>query len=384
MKVDSRRAARIAGAGLHLRAASVSETASDCGRPARRPARPLRHATTWREARRAGGGGPASPDMMSVAARAWWSLRSQPEIRALQVRQEYFKLVSFVGRGRAPPSFVSSSSPTAARQESNRSGTGHLSGVTGGPLLYRGRRGGLGADPSGRARPRGLLHCAGVEPEPSETTGALRGLAISVAGRAHVRHRPQLSMPGPQPICEQQRAQRAGHDEQKARAGLVSTCRCGHCIRLARTGTTRGACRDDVPISPMRVPRCPAPMVGCLMNRAAWWPAPHWRAPTGASAGDLRAVGAPAPTRLRAPPPIYEMAGRARPTTRPLANWPPRPADAQRAGDGTVARGTIPRSWSLAARPSPGYLENLMAAREGTEVGVAFEMRAQRRTVRRW
>jgi hypothetical protein len=72
----------------------------------------------------------------------------------------------------------------------------HLSGITGGPLMYLG-----GNDTSALtrvARETSGYYIARVEPDPSETTGTLRGLSISVARPdTTVRHRPQLSVSRP-------------------------------------------------------------------------------------------------------------------------------------------------------------------------------------------
>ncbi len=119
------------------------------------------------------------------------SLRSQPEIGRCQVRPEYFKLVSSSAAAARAQFFIIQ--PDLSVVEGSRAGLEHLSGVTGGPLLYLG-----GADDSALTRvahETSGYYIARVEPEPSETTGALRGLAISVTRPdATVRHRPQLSI----------------------------------------------------------------------------------------------------------------------------------------------------------------------------------------------
>lgn len=122
------------------------------------------------------------------------SLKSQPEIGRCQVRPEYFKLVSSSAAAARAQFFIIQ--PDLSVVEGNRAGLEHLSGVTGGPLMYLG-----GADDSALtrvARETSGYYIARVEPEPSETTGALRGLNISVARPgATVRHRPQLSVMRP-------------------------------------------------------------------------------------------------------------------------------------------------------------------------------------------
>lgn len=122
------------------------------------------------------------------------SLKSQPEIGRCQVRPEYFKLVGTSAAAARAQFFIIQ--PDLSVAEGTRAGLEHLSGVTGGPLLYLG-----GADDSALtrvARETSGYYIARVEPEPSETTGALRGLTISVARQdTTVRHRPQLSVMRP-------------------------------------------------------------------------------------------------------------------------------------------------------------------------------------------
>jgi len=137
------------------------------------------------------------------------SLRTSGD-RARQVAR-VFQARELVGRG--APRAVLHHPADLAVVESNRAGLEHLSGVTAAPCCIW-RRGGLGADPSG-ARTSGY-YIAAVEPEPSETTGALRGLAISVPGRAPSCGTPAVEHPAAQPICEQKRAHAAGHDERGA------------------------------------------------------------------------------------------------------------------------------------------------------------------------
>ncbi len=119
------------------------------------------------------------------------SLKSQPEVGRCQVRPEYFKLVGTSAAAARAQFFIIK--PDLTVDEGSRAGLEHLSGVTGGPLLYLG-----GADDSALARlarETSGYYIARVEPEPSETTGALRGLHISVARPdITVRQRPQLSV----------------------------------------------------------------------------------------------------------------------------------------------------------------------------------------------
>lgn len=119
------------------------------------------------------------------------SLRSQPEIGRCQVRPEYFKLVSTSAAAARAQFFIIQ--PDLSVAEGTRAGLEHLSGVTGGPLMYLG-----GEDDSAMtrvARETSGYYIARVEPEPSETTGAVRGLSISVnRPDTTVRQRPQLSV----------------------------------------------------------------------------------------------------------------------------------------------------------------------------------------------
>lgn len=125
------------------------------------------------------------------------SLKSQPEVGRCAVRPEYFKQVSTSAAGARVQFFIIQ--PDLSVVEGNRAGLEHLSGVTGGPLMYL--AGGTGASASALsrvARETSGYYIARVEPESSETAGALRGLNVSVA-RSHVlvRHRPQLSVMRP-------------------------------------------------------------------------------------------------------------------------------------------------------------------------------------------
>ena len=124
------------------------------------------------------------------------SLKNQPEIGRCQVRPEYFKLVSTSAAAARAQFFIIQpelSVRDLSVEAGSRAGLEHLSGVTGGPLMYLG-----GADDSALtrvARETSGYYIARVEPETSETAGALRGLDISVARPgATVRHRPQLSV----------------------------------------------------------------------------------------------------------------------------------------------------------------------------------------------
>lgn len=145
-----------------------------------------------------GGEGPVAivlfTGQMSVPAGVV-NLRSQPDIGRCAVRQEYYSLLSTAAAAARAQFFIIQ--PDLAVNEGSRAGLEHLSGITGGPLMY------LGGDDAALARvsrETSGYYIARVEPEPSETTGALRGLSVSV-GRPGltVRHRPQLSVLRPAP-----------------------------------------------------------------------------------------------------------------------------------------------------------------------------------------
>jgi VWFA-related protein len=144
-----------------------------------------------------GGEGPVAvvlfTGQMSVPAGVV-SLKSQPDIGRCAVRQEYFSLLSTAAAAARAQFFIIQ--PDLAVDEGMRAGLEHLSGVTGGPLMYLG--GNETSALSRVARETSGYYIARVEPEPSETTGTLRGLGISVARPGTtVRHRPQLSVSRP-------------------------------------------------------------------------------------------------------------------------------------------------------------------------------------------
>lgn len=144
-----------------------------------------------------GGEGPVTvvlfTGQMSVPAGVV-NLRSRPDIGRCAVRQEYYSLLSSAASAARAQFFIIQ--PDLTVDEDSRAGLEHLSGITGGPLMY------LGGEDSAALtrvmRETSGYYIARVEPEPSETTGALRGLSISIARPGIVvRHRPQLSVSRP-------------------------------------------------------------------------------------------------------------------------------------------------------------------------------------------
>jgi hypothetical protein len=119
------------------------------------------------------------------------NIRSQPDLGRCQVRPEYFKLVSTAAAAARAQFFIIQ--PDLSVEEGTRAGLEHLSGATGGPLLPLG--GAADSALTRVARETSGYYIARVEPEPSETAGALRGLGISVSrAQTTVRQRPQLSV----------------------------------------------------------------------------------------------------------------------------------------------------------------------------------------------
>jgi len=144
-----------------------------------------------------GGEGPVAvvlfSGQMSVPA-GIVALKSTPEIGRCAVRQEYFNQVSAAASAARAQFFIVE--PDLSVAEGTRAGLEHLSGVTGAPIMA------LGTGPTSAlsrvARETSGYYIARVEPEPSETTGVLRGLQISsVRAESSVRHRPQLSVARP-------------------------------------------------------------------------------------------------------------------------------------------------------------------------------------------
>lgn len=144
-----------------------------------------------------GGEGPVAvvlfTGQMSVPAGVV-SLKSQPDIGRCAVRQEYFSLLGSAAAAARAQFYIIQ--PDLAVDEGMRAGLEHLSGITGGPLMYLGGNDNSALSRVGRETSG--YYIARVEPEPSETTGALRGLSIAVARPGTtVRHRPQLSVSRP-------------------------------------------------------------------------------------------------------------------------------------------------------------------------------------------
>jgi len=108
-----------------------------------------------------------------------------------EIRTDQFKQVGAAAASARAQFYVIQ--PELAGTDGGRAGLEHLTGATGGPLLHLGE--GADAALARVARETSGYYIARVEPEPSETTGTVRGLSLTVTRpNATVRQRPQLSV----------------------------------------------------------------------------------------------------------------------------------------------------------------------------------------------
>lgn len=108
-----------------------------------------------------------------------------------QIRPEQFKQVSAAAAGARAQFYIVQ--PELSVTPTTRAGLEHLTGVTGGLLLQLG--GGEGSALARITRETAGYYIARIEPEPSEGTGDVRNLGISVARpNLTVRQRPQMSV----------------------------------------------------------------------------------------------------------------------------------------------------------------------------------------------
>ena len=297
------------------------------------------------------------------------SLKSQPDIGRCQVRPEYFKLVSSSAAAARAQFFIIQ--PDLSVGDSNRAGLEHLSGVTGGPLLYLG-----GADDSALvrvARETSGYYIARLEPEPSETNGALRGLSASVARPgATVRHRPQLSV---------MRPTRFVNDSRLAPLDMMKEARLFRDLPLRVTayasrepGTTRVRVVTMFD-SPDRSAAVSSAMVGLFDNQG--------RMVASATLSDADLTASPVVSALSVPPGTYRLRVAATETkgrvgaadytvAAELATAGPLSLSALVLG---LSRGGqfLPRLDFGGEASAMAYLE-IYGAKEGTAVSVAFEI----------
>jgi len=108
-----------------------------------------------------------------------------------EIRTDQFKQVGAAAASARAQFYVIQ--PELSVTDGGRAGLEHLTGATGGPLLHLGE--GADAALARVARETSGYYIARVEPEPSETTGTVRGLSLTVTRpNATVRQRPQLSV----------------------------------------------------------------------------------------------------------------------------------------------------------------------------------------------
>jgi hypothetical protein len=108
-----------------------------------------------------------------------------------QIRPEQFKQVSAAAATARAQFYIVQ--PELSVTPQTRAGLEHLAGVTGGLLLPLG--GGDGSALARVTRESAGYYVARVEPDPSETTGTIKNLRISVArSNITVRQRPQMSV----------------------------------------------------------------------------------------------------------------------------------------------------------------------------------------------